>query len=201
MRARGSTPGADVQRYIAIGTAPAAFDAWALLAACERAQRLASPEADRRCADITPAMRAEAGRLLSVAVLNGVVGAPTEYVRLLMGVPAEELALSRRKSPEVDAAINTVVDQLQKNAPDDREAMEALARLYRTTNAITGQRDPEKALMYITALHELAPDPGMYRRSRELLIAEVSQGLTREQAQRAREAGQKLARACNCREG
>ncbi len=62
----------------------------------------------------------------------------------------------------------------------------------------TGERDAEKALVYVTALHELQPAP-CFEKARAQLIAELSEGLNPEQVARAREAGLKLARQCDCR--
>jgi hypothetical protein len=90
--------------------------------------------------------------------------------------------------PSFDKAVHTVVVQLQEAAPRDRDAIGTLATLYRQTNAITGERDAEKALVYVTALHELQPAPG-FEKARSSLIAELSAGLTPERSSvRARRA-------------
>ena len=195
----GGTPGDDVRRYIEnVGTAGAAFDAWQLIVTCQRAERNQLDDAPEKCAGITPEQRARAGELLATAMMHGVPGAAAEFAKALMGAPDEALAQHRRNNPEFDKAVHTVVVQLKEAAPRDRDAIGALARLYRQTNAITGQRDAEQALVYFTALHELQPAPG-FDKARASLIAELTAGLTPEQVERARAAGLKLARQCDCR--
>ena len=195
----GGTPGDDVRRYIEnVGTPGAAFDAWRLLVTCDRAERNRTDDAAEKCAGITPEQRARTGELLAVAMMHNVQGAAAEFAKALMGAPEDQLAQRRRDNPEFDKAVSTVVGKLREAAPNDRDAIRALARLYRQTNAITGQRDAEQSLVYFTALHELQPAPG-FEKARSSLIAELSAGLTPEQVERARSAGLKLARQCDCR--
>ena len=195
---RGYTPGDDVTRYVALGTPTAAFDAWSLIVACERAERNGMPDARERCNGVTQEHRRRAGALLSVAMMEGVQGAAVEYAHTIMGVPREELAQARRQNPDVDKAVNTVVEKLQESATGDREAIRMLARLYRASNPITGERNAEKALMYATAEHELLKTPEVYKAP---VLADLTASLTPEQVQRARDAGLQLARRCDCKEG
>jgi hypothetical protein len=195
----GNTPGDDVRRFIEnVRTPSAAFDAWRLLVTCDRAERHQSDDAAEKCAGITPEQRARTGELLTVAMMGNVQGAAAEFARVLMVTPDEAVAQRRRDNPEFDKAVDTIVGKLQEAAPNDREAIRALAILYRQTNAITGQRKAEQSLLYFTAWHELQPAPG-FDKARAVVIAEVSEGLTPEQVSRAREAGLKLARQCDCR--
>jgi hypothetical protein len=195
----GSTPGDDVRRYIEnVGSAGAAFDAYQLIVRCLRAERNELDDAPEKCAGITPAQRARAGELITTAMMHGVHGAAAEFARTLMGAPGEALAQRRRDNPEFDKAVHTVVEQLKEAAPRDRDAIRTLATLYRQTNSITGERDAEQALVYVTALHELQPAPG-FEKARAYLIDELSEGLNPEQVARARAAGLKLARQCDCR--
>ena len=195
----GGTPGDDVRRYIEnVGTPSAAFDAWRLLVTCDRAERNQADDTAEKCAGITPEQRARTGELITVAMMSGVQGAAAEFARVLMVAPGEAVAQRRRDNPEFDKAVDTIVGKLREAAPNDREAIRALAILYRQTNAITGQRDAEQSLLYFTAWHELQPAPG-FEKARAIVIAEVSEGLSPEQVARAREAGLKLARQCNCR--
>jgi hypothetical protein len=196
----GGTPGDDVRRYVEnVGTAGAAFDAYQLLITCIRAERNELDDAPQKCAGITPEQRARTGELLVTAVMHGIRGAAAEFVNALMGAPADALAQRRRENPEFDKAVQTVVAQLEEAAPRDRDAIRALATLYRQTNAITGPRDGEKALAYMTALHELQPMPPGFEKANRSLFAELSEGLTPEQVKRARAMGLKLARECDCK--
>ena len=196
----GYTPGDDVTRYVALATPTSAFDAWSLINACEHAERYALPDAAARCNGITQEHRRAAGALLSAAMMAGVHGAAVEYARAIMGVPREELAQGRRDNPDLDKAVSTVVQKLEEAAPRDRGAIRVLARLYRRGNAITGERNAAKALVYVTAEHELVPAPG-FEKSRRMSIDDLTADLTPEQVKRAREVGLQLARNCDCREG
>jgi hypothetical protein len=195
----GGTPGDDVRRYIEnVGTPGAAFDAYQLLVTCDRAERNMLDDTAEKCAGITPEQRARTGELLVTAMMHGIPGAAAEFARTLMGAPADALAQRRRDNPEFDKAVQTIVARLEESAPRDRDAISVLATLYRQTNAITGQRDAEKALTYVTAFIELRPAPYLAK-AHATLVDQLSADLTPQQAARAREAGLKLARQCDCK--
>jgi hypothetical protein len=198
---RGYTPGDDVARYVALRTPTAAFDAWSLIDACERAERNALPDAAARCNGITQQHRRAAGALLSAAMMAGVRGAAVAYTHVILGVPREEIVQARRDNPDLDKAVSTVVEKLEEAAPRDKEAIRVLARLYRHGNAITGERNAEKALVYVTAERELRPPTPSFERSDRMSLDDLTVSLTPEQVKRARDAGLQLARTCDCREG
>jgi hypothetical protein len=199
--ARGHTPGDDVDRYVAMGTPAAGFDAWALIDACERAERHALPDRAERCNGITQQHRRKAGELLGTAMMAGVHGAAVAYMKVIWDVPREELAQGRRDNPNIDTALKTAVEKLEEAAQRELRAIQMLARLYRHADPVTGKRDPERALMYTTAERELkGPAPG-FEKSQRMLLDELTTGLTPEQIKRAREAGLQLARQCDCKEG
>jgi len=196
----GYTPGDDVTRYVALGTPTAAFDAWTLIDACERAERHALPDVAARCNGITQRHRRKAGELLGTAMMAGVHGAAVEYVQAILGVPREEIAPARRDNPNIDKAVRTAVEKLEEAAPRDLGAIRMLSRLYRHAHPVTGERNAEKALVYMTAEHELVPAAG-FEKARQRYVASLTVDLTPEQVQRAREAGLQLARNCDCKEG
>ncbi len=138
-----------------LGTPTAAFDAWSLIAACERAERNGMPDARERCNGVTQEHRRRAGALLTMAMMEGVQGAAVAYTHVILGVPREEMVQARRDNPNIDKAVRTVVEKLEEVAPRDLDAIRVLARLYRRANVITGERNAEKALVYVTAEHEL----------------------------------------------
>ena len=195
----GYTPGDDVTRYVALGTPTAAFDAWTLIDACERAERHALPDVAARCNGIMQQHRRKAGELLGTAMMAGVHGAAVAYAHVILGVPREEMLQGRRDNPNIDRAVTTVVEKLEEAAPREKEAIRVLARLYRHKNSITGERNAEKALVYLTAEHELVPAAGLDK-ARQRYVASLAVDLTPEQVQRAREAGLRLARNCDCKE-
>jgi hypothetical protein len=196
----GYTPGDDVTRYVALGTPTAAFDAWKLIDSCERAERHAQPDMAARCNGITQQHRRKAGELLSTAMMAGVHGAAVAYTHVILGVPREELAQARRDNANIDKVVSTVVEKLEEAAPRDKEAIRVLSRLYRHGNPVTGERNAEKALVYLTAEHELVPAAGLGE-ARQRYVASLTVDLTPEQIQRARDAGLQLARNCDCKEG
>jgi hypothetical protein len=197
---RGYTPGDDVARYVALGTPTAAFDAWRLIDSCEHAERHALSDAAERCNGITQQDRRKAGELLGTAMMEGVHGAAVAYMQFILGVPREEIAQARRDNPNIDKAVSTAVEKLEEAAPRDRLAIKMLARLYRDAHPVTGARNAEKALVYMTAEHELVPAAG-FDTARQRYVASLTVDLTPEQVQRAREAGLRLARNCDCKEG
>ncbi len=196
----GYTPGDDVTRYVALGTSTAAFDAWKLIDSCERAERHALPDMAARCNGITQQHRRKAGELLGTAMMAGVHSAAFEYMQVILGVPREELAQGRRDNPNVDKAVSIAVEKLEEAAARDLNAIRMLSRLYRGAHPVTGERNAEKALVYMTAEHELVPAAG-FEKGRQRYIASLTVDLTPEQVQRAREAGLQLARNCDCKEG
>ena len=196
----GYTPGDDVTRYVALATPTAFFDAWSLINGCEHAERHSLPDAAARCNGITQQHRRKAGELLGTAMMAGVHGAAFEYMQVILGVPREEIAQGRRDNPNVDLAVSTAVEKLEEAAPRELNAIRMLSRLYRGAHPVTGERNAEKALVYMTAEHELVPAAG-FEKGRQRYVASLTVDLTPEQVQRARESGLQLARNCDCKEG
>jgi hypothetical protein len=186
-------PGEAVQAYIAMGTPGAAFDAFELIDRCIRHERYRTGESATHCDGISQDMRSNAGKLLALAADSNIPGAPTEVLRALMAA-----ADTFKDDPRFVEAASYVVSKLEENAQRDREAISSLGKLYMHSNAITGKRDPEKALMYYTAMTELVHAPGEDG-VKKIVLASLVAELTPEQVQRAQAAGVQLARNCDCK--
>jgi hypothetical protein len=193
-----------VAYYLDKGTPEAALDAFRLIQACQMTrsfQGAAKSALEAGCDGITPAMEAQAGRLIATAMEAGVHGAAVAFYGAMRRVPDEAFKEAERE-PVLHQGIDAMVASLKKAATEsgDRSAISVLSILYSGATPMM-KRDPVAALTYSTALRELNPPDPRFKDSADKHMVELLAELSPEQAEAARVEGVKLARVCNCKEG
>jgi hypothetical protein len=163
------------------------MDAYTVIAACQMSRD------EESCDDITPEVEKRAGELLASAMLAGVQGAAVRYFWMLTKVPDLSDA-----PPGLKQAVTAMEESLKFAARESRDA-DAIASLYTYYSGDTqlARRDPQQALMYLTAMQTVRPPtyPAQANRALSKLMME----LTPEQTKQALEAGHQLAIQCDCK--